>query len=294
MPVPLPHLTDTLSANWSAVEVAVVRGKSRLVGCRSAQPLKVLNPASHSLCCHVVLSNFGGGMVAGDQVNLRVVCGRGSRTFLSSQSNSKIFKSTDGQEARQTVLGVLERGALAVVFPDPVVLQAESRYRQIQHWELQEQATLLVVDWFHSGRMDMGEQFAFSSFFSEVCVSAAGKPVLLDRFAYRPTQHIATSPANFSRYQTMFSAYLVGTPGEERFEQLGQRLLQLRMPERHTLGLDLQAHDVVLSVVRAKPAVYLLRAMAMSRPDLQELSEALLTTLSDELHLGYNPATRKY
>ncbi|MCJ8164224.1 urease accessory protein UreD [Pontibacter sp. E15-1] len=282
------------SPDWSAVEVEVVRGKSRVVGCRSRQPLKILNPASHQASCHVVLSNFGGGMVSGDQIQLQLRCGAGSRLFLSTQANGRIFKSVDGAEACQTIAGTLAQNALAVLFPDPVVLQEGSRYRQVQHWDIQPKAVLLVIDWFHSGRMDTGERFAFHSFFSELRVTSAGKTLLLDRFSFQPRQHIASAPANFGEYQTIFSAYLVGTPGEALFEQLGERLLQLRMPERTALHFDMTNRNFVLSVVKAKAGVYLLRAMAKTRQDLQPLCDAILSALATDAYLGYNPLQRKY
>jgi len=274
--------------------VAEVQAKSKLVSCKSVQPLKILNPASHNKSCHVVLSNFGGGMVSGDQINLQVTCGTRTALFLSTQSNSKIFKAVDGAAAEQTITGTLEENALAVVYPDPVVLQEGSIYKQVQHWEVQPNALLLVIDWFHSGRMDLGERYAFSSFFSELKVTAKGKTLLLDRFAFSPAQHIATSPANFGQYQTMFSAYLIGSPGEERFEQLSRQLLQFRMPEREAPHFTLTFEDCVLSVVKAKESVYILRAMAKSRIDLQPLCEALLQALASDLFLGYNPVKRKY
>ncbi|WP_162053192.1 urease accessory protein UreD [Pontibacter pamirensis] len=284
----------SLSPDWSHIEVCEVQEKSKLVTCKNVQPLKILNPASHNKSCHVVLSNFGGGMVSGDQINLHVTCGTQANLFLSSQSNSKIFKSVDGAAAEQTIKGTLEENALAVVFPDPVVLQEGSIYRQVQHWEMQPKSLLLVVDWFHSGRMDMGERFAFSSFFSELKVTAKGKPILLDRFSFSPEQHIATSPANFGQYQTMFSAYLVGTPGEEKFECLSQQLLQLRMPESTVLNFNMTAKDFVLTVVKAREGVYILRTMAKSRMDLQPLCDAILKALSSDMFLGYNPMKRKY
>lgn len=283
-----------LSPDWSQIEVCEVQDKSKLVTCRNVQPLKILNPASHNKSCHVVLSNFGGGMVSGDQINLHVTCGTQTNLFLGSQSNSKIFKSIDGKAAEQSIVGTLEENALAVVFPDPVVLQEGSIYRQVQHWEIKPKALLLVVDWFHSGRMDMGERYAFSSFFSELKVTAKGKPILLDRFSFSPGQHIATSPANFGQYQTMFSAYLAGSPGEEKFERLSQKLLQLRMAESAVLNFNMTAKNFVISVVKAREGVYILRCMAKSRMDLQPLCDTIYKALASDMFLGYNPVKRKY
>ncbi|WP_164891161.1 urease accessory protein UreD [Botryobacter ruber] len=279
---------------WSELEVALVQQKSNVITARSIQPLKLLNPKAQGTGCHVVLSSYGGGMVAGDTIRLRVSCGTASTLFLSTQANTKIFKSEDGAVAAQHVAGELAEHSLAVVFPDPVVLQEASRYKQVQHWELQPNSLLLVADWFHSGRMDAGERYLFHSFLSELQVRVNGKLVLLDRFSFQPEEHIATSPANFDQYQTMLSVYLVGSPADARFQLLAQTLLQLKMTETESLHFDLTAKDVVVSVTKVKEGVFILRAMAKSRLDLQPLCDTLLEELSKPELLGYNPVRRKY
>lgn len=285
----MPSVTD-----WSELEVAQVQGRNRLITCRNLQPLKLLNPAAPAGSCHVVLSSYGGGMVAGDTIRLRITGGAGTRLFVSSQSNTKIFKSIDGQVAEQHVAGELADDALAVVFPDPVVPQAGSRYRQLQHWNLAANSLLLVVDWLHSGRMDIGEKFEFHSFFSELQVRREGRLVLLDRFSFHPTEHIATSPANFGAYQTTFSLYLVGNPTDPRFARLAQLLEQLRMPLPDTPQFDLSGHDCLVAVAQVRPEVYVLRASAHSRHALQPLCAQLLAVLAEEAFFGYNPLARKY
>ena len=148
-----------------------MRGRSRLAACKNIQPLKLLQPASPGRACHVVLSSYGGGLVAGDVIRLRVAVGAGTRLFLSTQTSTRVFRSIDGAVAGQHTVGELGGNALAVIFPDPVVPQAESRYRQTQEWRLHPTALLFLVDWFHSGRMDQGERFAFHMLHSELRVA---------------------------------------------------------------------------------------------------------------------------
>ncbi|TXK44147.1 urease accessory protein UreD [Pontibacter qinzhouensis] len=279
---------------WSEIEVAEVRQKSKLVSSRSIQPLKILNPGSHYSSCHVVLSSYGGGMVAGDKIWLKVRCGANARLFLNTQANTKIFKSLAGETTEQLLQGDLAENALAVVFPDPVVLQEASRYRQVQHWHLQPGALLFLVDWFHSGRMDLGEQFAFTALASELKVWLNRKLLILDRFSFRPEEHIATSPANFNHYHTIFSAYLIGTPANSRFEQLANQLLQLKMQEATGLHFNIPANDFVVTVTRVKEEVVLLRAIAKTRIDLLPLCDKLMQELASADYLGYNPVRRKF
>ncbi len=271
-----------------------MRGRSRLISCENVQPLKVFNPSSPTAACHVVLSSYGGGMVAGDAIRLRITGQAGARLMVSTQASTRIFRSIDGATAKQHTLGELGAGALAVVFPDPVVLQAESRYHQTQEWHLQPDALLLLVDWFHSGRMDQGEQFAFTALHSELRVRVAGRLVLLDRFAFSPDEHIATSPGNFADYQTFFSAYLVGSPSDARFRHLAALLAQQKMPGSTGPHFNISGQPVLLSVAKARENVYVLRAAARSRMALQPLCDALLAGLAAEELLGYNPLKRKY
>lgn len=291
-PAPLPAVPT--AAGWSEIDVAVVRGHSRLVSSRSVQPLKLLSPRADGGSCHVVLSSYGGGMLAGDTIRLRARVQAGARLFVGTQASTKVYKSTSGAVAGQRIEGELAADAVAVVLPDPVVPQAGSRYYQQQHWQLGPGALLLLADWLTSGRTDAGEQFAFSSYHSELRISRAGRLRVLDRFSFEPETHIATSPANFRQYQTALSVYLVGAPEDARFRHLGQQLLALQMPGRRELDFRLPEHACVLSVVQAKDDAYVLRAAARSRLDLQPLVEALLQLAAAEDVLGYNPWERKY
>ncbi|MBD2768252.1 urease accessory protein UreD [Hymenobacter sp. BT664] len=282
------------SMDWSTLEVAHVRGRSRLVACTSRQPLKVFNPGSPTSACHVMLSSYGGGMVAGDTIRLRISGQAHSRLVISTQASTRIFRSIDGAVAQQHTTGRLAAGALAVVFPDPVVLQAASRYQQLQEWHLQPDSLLLVVDWFHSGRMDQGERFAFTGLRAELRVHVGDQLVVLDRFAFSPAEHIATSPGNFADYQTFFSVFLVGSPGDARFRHLAGRLARQKMPGSTGPHFAISSQECLISVTQARDNVCILRAAARSRAALQPLCDELLAALADEHLLGYNPLERKW
>ena len=283
-----------VASEWSVLEVAQVRGKSRLVACKNIQPLKLLQPGAPGSTCHVVLSSYGGGLVAGDVIRLRITGQAGSRLVLTTQASTKVFRSIDGAVAEQHTVGELGEDALAVVFPDPVVPQAESRYRQVQEWHLRPTSLLLLVDWFHSGRMDQGERFAFTSLHSELRVRVAGRLVLLDRFGFEPAENIATSPANFAGYQTFFSVFLVGSPDDAQFQKLSAMLARQQMPGSTGPHFNINSQECVVSVARARENVWVLRAAAHSRMALQPLCEQILAALADGELLGYNPLARKY
>ena len=276
--------------------MAQVRGQARLVASRSVSPLKLLNPAAPggSAACHVVQASYGGGLLAGDCLRLRAEVGEQARLLLTTQANTRIYKSLDGSRAEQHTEGVLAAHALAVVLPDPLVPQAHSRYHQTQHWHLHPTATLLLADWLHAGRTDLGEAFAFQDFSTELRVSVAGRLTLLDRLALRPGQHLLASPASFGAYRSALSLYLVGPPGGAAFEALAAALRQLPPPGQTALHATLAGRPYVASVGQARENVLLVRALGVSRIALEPVAQAVAAALAGPALLAFNPLARKY
>jgi urease accessory protein len=286
---------DNDDATWSKLTVASVRQQSRLVASRSLQPLKIINPAAPAgPACHAVLASYGGGLLAGDSIRLRVRCEADTRLLLSTQANTRIFKSIDGRPAEQLTEGHVAANALAVVLPDPLVPQAASRYRQAQHWHLAESATLLLADWWHAGRTDVGEKFAFTTFATELRVSVAGRLALLDRFALRPAEHLAASQATFGPYQSALSLYLVGPPAGAQFRLLAAALRQLPPAGQTTLHASLAGQPCVVAVTQARNNVMIVRALGSARLDLEPIYRAVSAVLAEEALLGFDVLQRKY
>jgi len=286
---------DNDAATWSKLTVASVRQQSRLVASRSLQPLKIINPAAPAgPACHAVLASYGGGLLAGDSIRLRVRCEADTRLLLSTQANTRIFKSIDGRLAEQLTEGHVAANALAVVLPDPLVPQAASRYRQAQHWHLAESATLLLADWWHAGRTDVGEKFAFTTFATELRVSVAGRLVLLDRFALRPAEHLATSQATFGAYHSALSLYLVGPPAGAQFRQLAAALCQLPPAGQTVLHASLTGRPYVVAVTQARANVLIVRALGTTRLDLEPVYQAVAAALAGQELLGFDALRRKY
>ncbi|TYZ10066.1 urease accessory protein UreD [Hymenobacter lutimineralis] len=282
------------SSLWSEVEVTAVRGQSVLTVRRNVQPLKLLSPRTAAGSCHVVLSSYGGGLLAGDVIRLRVAVQPGARLLLSTQANTRVYRSDDGAVAEQLTEAHVAAGALAVVLPDPIVLQAQSRYRQHQHWHLAAGALLLLADWFHSGRIDSGEQFAFTGYESELRISQEERLTVLDRFAFRPEEHIATSPAHFRQHQTSLAVYLAGSPHDARYQQLAAVLQAQQTQTRAGLPVDVSAHDCVVALTQARPGVLLLRALGTSRTALQPIYDQLYQALASTELLAFAAGLRKY
>ena len=132
------------------------------------------------------MSSYGGGMLEGDCVRLRIDCGVRAGLYLSTQALSKVYKCPNGQAARQQIAGDIAEGGFVVTLPDPVVPYAGSRFSQHQEWALAEGAILILADGHTAGRLQGGERFVYSAYESELHAEVQGRKILFDRYESVP------------------------------------------------------------------------------------------------------------
>lgn len=140
-------------------------------------PLKLLAPSPlpsqppHIAICYALA--YGGGLVAGDAVSLRVEVDEGCGLILLTQGSTKLFKHRPGirplshqiirQPINQDVDTLLTRQRLHVhlqpqsflfLLPDSVSPFRDSRYSQVQRFVLPacRTASIIILDWVNSGR----------------------------------------------------------------------------------------------------------------------------------------------
>ena len=203
-------------APHSLVAVERCGGVSRLTRCRSVAPLELLNPRAAEGYCPVILSSCGGGLVEGDAVDLEVRCGPRAALFLGTQALGKVYRCPAGSGCRQELRGAVADGATAVVMPDPVVPFAGSIYRQRQHWSLQGDAVLLLVDGHTAGRVLRGERFAYREYRSDIDILVDGRAVLLERYCSRPEELPPDTAGAFGRGTALLNACAVGRADSRR------------------------------------------------------------------------------
>ena len=134
------------------------------------------------------VSSYGGGMVRGDGQELHVAVDEGAKLglvtqgatriyrrsgYLSSSSSSSSLSNTtlpasasDGDNANEdtchaTLHATIKANGLLVVAPDPLVPFSQSSFAQCQTFELDADASLVLVDWFGAGRVVNGERWDF-------------------------------------------------------------------------------------------------------------------------------------
>jgi len=195
-------------SGFGAVEV--VRGPQTSVVSRALamSPLRLLTPGNHGRAAWIYTSTYGGGLVDGDDISLRVRVAHKAAAFLSTQASTKVYRSPRGSDVEMRA--DIEPAGLLVSVPDPVVCFAASRYRQTQRLDVSEGAGLVLVDWVSSGRRTSGERWEFEEYVSRTIVRHRGRLVLHDATALRSSDSdLAT---RIGRFDVLALMVIVGEP----------------------------------------------------------------------------------
>ncbi|KAL8850907.1 MAG: hypothetical protein Q9221_004162 [Calogaya cf. arnoldii] len=134
-------------------------------------PLKLIAPDAHKSATgkHVTvvfLLSYGGGLVGGDKISLKMSLDDNTRLALLTQGSTKIFKSPDAATVSHQVLDVkIGKGASLCYLPDPTQPFKASIYEQRQTFYIDPagSSSLLMLDWVSGGRRACGESWTLSS-----------------------------------------------------------------------------------------------------------------------------------
>ncbi|KAM0345193.1 hypothetical protein ACHAPU_006829 [Fusarium lateritium] len=139
-------------------------GESGLEAMTYQYPLKLISPApsSSQISTLVFLLSYGGGLVAGDSVNLTVHVKPQAKLSIATQGHTKIFKSPSADVITcQNLHVTIDDHASMCLLPDPVQPFEDSVYAQKQIFKLKSKASLCLLDWVTQGRVARGENWSF-------------------------------------------------------------------------------------------------------------------------------------
>ncbi len=162
-----------LAPGEGVIEVAA---RADVVRCAATAPLRVLTPKNHGSAAWLFVSSFGGGLVDGDALRLRLTVGAGAEAYLSTQASTKVYR---GSSAQSLEVDVGEYG-LFCGLPDPVVCFAGARFRQTQSVRLGCGASLVWLDAMCGGRVEHGERWAFERYESRSRIEREGRLLMED------------------------------------------------------------------------------------------------------------------
>lgn len=277
----------------SEAEIKNINGRSVLIGLKNEKPLKLLSPKTHTRVCHLVTTNYGGGMVSGDTVTLNIRCLEQTTTLLSSQANSRIYKShNDSEPCKYEQNTFIDNNSLFIQLNDPLVLQKDSSFEQELNYELKNSSVLLLADWVEVGRVHMGEVFTFNKFYSECKIHIDSKPVVIDRFLIEPNRIDCSSPAVFYNHTSFINIYVVGHEDSKMVMLLENALNH----ESDTLAknLSMQQPAILASADRINCNVFMVRISAIELKELWHFIHEFAKVLKENQLLEFNPYERKY
>ncbi|OQR75916.1 urease accessory protein UreD-like [Tropilaelaps mercedesae] len=120
---------------------------------RSASPTRWIYPVV-----------YGGGLVSGDNLNIRITCNENTSVLVTSHAFNKVYKAKEGQVTCMTNRFEVRQKALLSVLPDFTVCYADANYRsQEQTIYLQNSnSNFIYLDWYSSGRIAIHERWHFT------------------------------------------------------------------------------------------------------------------------------------
>ncbi|KAL4889571.1 UreD urease accessory protein-domain-containing protein [Aspergillus ambiguus] len=148
------------------LEIRTFCGSSSISTISSTYPLKLVatpcRPTDKAVL--VFMMTYGGGLVAGDSVNLNIRVRSKARLALLTQGSTKLYKTPSKSIcSRQNLNVTMEDEAALLLLPDPVQPFKDSAYNQYQLFDVHHpSSSLLVLDWISKGRAARGEAWGFS------------------------------------------------------------------------------------------------------------------------------------
>ena len=273
----------------SILELSTINSKTAVTGSKIFRPLKIF-ALEKSNACHLVFSNYGGGFVEGDSIDLTIDCKANTVAAFSSQANTRIYRSEHGMTCRQTITGTIGDDAFVVFMGDPVVPHQKSIFEQHLYWTLGKNAVLLIIDWFEAGRVLNGERFAFDSFFTELKIESDGIPIVWDRFKMDPAKNNMNSPGAFLDHSSYINIFLAGNENLPRVKSIETQLRFLATQYFHEHIENTNESLIRIgSAVKVNEQVFMIRCSAKNNDLLQPFVRALAEHMVEEDLLGFNP-----
>jgi urease accessory protein len=270
-----------ISAGQGYLEFARVGAATVLTRSRVRSPLTILSPRRRAAWAWAVCGNLGGGLVAGDCIDLEISVREGASAILGTQSSTKVYRSPGDLICRQNLAARVEADAMLVLVPDPVTCFAEAVYEQRQRFDLHPTAGLVLVDWFTSGRRDHGERWKMTRCTLRTDIHVGAGQVLRDAIGLEARDGPLDSPGRMGRCDCFATVILVG----RRVAEAAEELL------RFVAGEPLQPDAALIFSAGSIPGGALLRVAGESTEQVRRWLGERLAFLTDMT--GDDPFSRR-
>lgn len=178
---------------------------TRLYAC---YPIKFIQMASAIESCSLIyFLGYGGGLVAGDETSISIILNKNSAACIRTQGSTKVFKSPEGKLSSQFINYKLDEHSLLVLTPDPLTLFESAKFKQKQVFDMHPDASLVLVDWYTSGRTSRNENWLFSELSSLIDIQIGGQRVFFENLQLKNTEYgsIANKMGHVGVYGLIFA-----------------------------------------------------------------------------------------
>lgn len=154
------------------------------------------------------LLGLGGGYVEGEKYRNRIELKDNTRSIITTQASTKVYKCLKGKVIEQNTELVLGENSVLEFLTDAVILYKDAIYKQVNNIILKKSSTLIYCDGITSGWSPEGAEFQYSSVQLSTKVYLDNKLVLLDNLLVDPREDDVTKLGFFEGYRN-FGTLLV-------------------------------------------------------------------------------------
>ncbi|CAJ0840295.1 1942_t:CDS:2, partial [Entrophospora sp. SA101] len=160
---------------------------------QASYPLKFLSPKTYTpYLAAIYILTYGGGMVSGDKIFINIECHENVNLMLLTQGSTKIYKkrqisdqfnnnNDNGLETTQNLNVIVQKNSFVLQLPEPTTCFYDSEFVQHQKYSLENHtSSVIILDWFTSGRMSRGERWEFLKYESGIDLFVNNKLIFRD------------------------------------------------------------------------------------------------------------------
>jgi len=227
----------------------------------------------------VNLASTSPGVLSGDRLEVKVDVAPDARMLLTMPSASRIHTMTAGHAELRQVFHV-SAGGMLDYWPEYLIPQARSRYRQRNMLHVEPRGTLLWTESLAPGRTASGEIFAFSELRIATDLHVGEAHVARER--YSMTKGDATQRALLRQFPTPYYASILCV--SPRLASAGDALSRL--------GALHDGDHVWTGASRLTESARVVKVIAAGSPELRQTIAAIRAELYSVLNVG-QPAIRR-
>ena len=235
-------------------------------------------------CAYTWLVNPSGGLVGGDHVSVEAQLHAGTHVLMTGPSANRVYRSLSEPVLQEIRVSVGSDARLEWM-PELTIPFAGSHFRQSIHVDLAPGATVVLWDAIASGRVAMGERWAFAVVENEICIRTTLAGSVVERYRVVPGP-LPESVGFVGSWDYVASLFIIGDAVDaEVWESLETAIAAI---------LDEHSGLVLGGVSTSAAPGLVVKLVARSAPDLTETLGAMWAAVRKDLWNLSVPNLRRY